>query len=71
MLKVSKTTDAPVENKGEGDKASAKRFNENEQAFVRAGKVDDAAGNARESIDGPEREKLEKAEARGKRPARS
>ena len=65
-------TEKPIsENQGEGDKASAKRFNEEEQAFVRSGKVEAAAKDAEEALDGPEADELKKAEEKGKRPARS
>lgn len=51
---------------GEGDKESARRFNEEEAAFVRGGKVAPAAKSAREAQERPEGDELAKAEAKGK-----
>ena len=47
-------------NQGEGDRESAKRYNEDQQAFVKAGKVDEAARKAGEG-DTKEMEQAEKA----------
>ena len=44
-------------NQGEGDRESARRFNESQQQFVKSGKVDKAAKNAKEDLE---------AEAKGK-----
>jgi hypothetical protein len=35
------------ENQGEGDRESAKRYNEDTREFVKSGKVDEAAARAR------------------------
>jgi len=65
-------TQKPIsENQGEGDKASAERFNEEEQAFIQSGRVEAAAKDARKALDGAEADELKRAEAKGKRPARS
>lgn len=48
-------------NQGEGDHESAKRFNQDQQAFVKSGRVDEAARAAKED---PEAER--KARARAK-----
>lgn len=48
-------------NQGEGDKESAKRYNQDQQEFVKSGRVDDAA---REAADDPEAER--KARERAK-----
>ena len=69
--KQSNTRKPISENQGEDDKASAKRFNGEEQAFVRGGKVEAAAKEARKALDGPEADELKRAEAKGKKPARS
>jgi hypothetical protein len=53
-------------NQGEGDRESAKRFNKNEQEFVKSGKVDKAARKAGE---GDEQE-MERAEKAGKERAK-
>ena len=49
-------------NQGEGDRESAKRYNENQQAFVKSGKVDEAAKKAGEG----NIKELEEAEKAGK-----
>lgn len=55
---------------GEGDYASAKRFQEEEQAFARNGPVKPKAREAADALDGPEGAELEaarKASAEGRR----
>ncbi len=46
---------------GEGDYISSKRFQKEETEFAQSGKVDKAAHEAREALDGPEGAELEKA----------
>lgn len=53
-------------NQGEGDKESARKYNEATEAFVKSGKVDEAARDARNALDGSEREDLLQAEQAGK-----
>lgn len=48
-------------NQGEGDHESARRFNQDQQAFVKSGRVDEAARQAKEN---PEAER--KARERAK-----
>lgn len=48
-------------NQGEGDRESARRFNQDQQEFVKSGRVDEAARQAKED---PEAER--KARARAK-----
>ncbi len=47
---------------GEGDRESAKRYNEDTQDFVESGKVDDAAKKAGEG----DKDEMERAEKAGK-----
>jgi hypothetical protein len=47
---------------GEGDRESAKRYNEDTQEFVESGKVDEAARRAGEG----DKEEMERAEKAGK-----
>ncbi|AKJ94167.1 hypothetical protein TVD_01720 [Thioalkalivibrio versutus] len=47
---------------GEGDRKSAKRYNEDTQDFVESGKVDDAARKAGKG----DKEEMERAEKAGK-----
>lgn len=49
-------------NQGEGDRESAKRYNENTQKFVESGKVDEAARRAGKG----DQQELERAEQIGK-----
>ena len=56
-------------NQGEGDYISAKRFDEEEAAFAKSGKVARAAAAAAAALDGPEGPELEaarEASAKGK-----
>jgi hypothetical protein len=46
---------------GEGNYEAGRRFQKEEQAFVKSGRVDEAAHEAEEALDGPEGEELERA----------
>ena len=54
--------DIPSKNEGEGSKSAAKAYNKDQQDFVKSGKVDAAAQEARKAIDGAEKESLKAAE---------
>jgi hypothetical protein len=54
------------QNEGEGNQTEAKRYNEAQAKFAKSGKVPAAAKDAKEALEGPEREALEKAEAVGR-----
>ena len=63
----SKVQGAKVQ--GEGDYVSARRFQKEEQAFVRNGPVEQKAREAADALDGPEAAELEaarKASAQGR-----
>src|SRR5262245_12962150 len=60
----------PEPNQGEGDRASARRYNRNVGKFIESGQVPFAAEDAAEAVGGPEGEWLRKAEAEGKARAR-
>jgi hypothetical protein len=51
-----------LENEGEGSKSAARRYAESTQAFIESGKVDEAAHNASDALEGPEGEELRRAE---------
>lgn len=57
-------------NEGEGNKTAARRYNEDQQEFVKDGKVDRAAKEAREALEGTEGDELEQAEEEGRSHAR-
>jgi hypothetical protein len=59
----------PGPNEGEGSQTGARQYNEATRAFVRDGKVKDAAKKAEHDVDGPEAEDLKQAEAEGKKHA--
>jgi hypothetical protein len=61
--------DDDKKNQGEGDKESARLYNEHAREFVAGGKVDEAARQARADVDGPDAATLAAAEARGRKPA--
>ena len=58
------------ENEGEGNKTAARRYNTDQQEFVKDGKVDEAAKKARDALEGKEGDELEKAEEEGRSRAR-
>lgn len=49
-------------NQGEGDRESAKRYNENTQKFVKSGRVDEAARKAGQG----DKQEMERAEQIGR-----
>jgi hypothetical protein len=53
-------------NQGEGDKESAKKYNDATEKFAKSGKVEKAAKDAERALDGSERAELLKAEQVGK-----
>ena len=64
-------TEKPSTNavQGEGDYISAKKFDDEEAAFAKSGKVEKAAAEAKAALDGPEGAELEaarRASAEGK-----
>jgi hypothetical protein len=56
-------------NQGEGDRESARRYNEHAREFAAHGDPRRAAKDARDAVDGPEGPELAAAEQRGKAPA--
>lgn len=58
-------------NEGEGNRTAARQYNENTQEFVKSGRVDDAAKEAEQAIQGGERDELLRDEATGRSRARS
>ena len=54
-------------NEGEGSRSAARKFNRDQQSFVRSDKVAKKAEDARKAIEGAEAKELEKAEAEGRR----
>lgn len=57
-------------NEGEGSRTAARQFNKQAREFAKSGKVDAAAEKAKEALQGPEREELKEAEAKGQERAR-
>jgi hypothetical protein len=53
-------------NQGEGDKESARKYNEATEKFAKSGKVDEAARQARRDVEGPKGAELADAERAGK-----
>ena len=54
------------ENQGEGDRRAARTYNDHLRAFIEDDRVEQAAVEAAESLDGPEAESLREAEEIGK-----
>lgn len=55
---------------GEGNPAADRRYRESAREFIEEGRVEDAAEEAREAMEGPDAESLRRAERRGKARAR-
>ena len=52
---------ADGKNQGEGDYESARKYDAEQEAFAKSGKVEQGAKDAAEALDGPEGAELEKA----------
>lgn len=57
-------------NQGEGDRASARKYNEDTRDFVKSGEVDSKAEAAKKAVEGKEADKLKQAEKAGKAKAK-
>ncbi len=55
------------QNEGEGNRTAARRYNSDQQRFVRSGKVEEKAKEAERAVEGKEGEALSEAELVGKR----
>ncbi len=66
----AKPVDASA-NEGEGSKTAARNYDKATEAYVKSGKVDQAAQEAKKAVDGPEGKELREAEEKGKQPART
>ncbi|AZG77579.1 hypothetical protein [Methylocystis rosea] len=53
-------------NEGEGSRTAAKQYNDATRKFVESGKVDKAAKDAEQAIEGDEAEELKRAEDEGR-----
>ncbi len=53
-------------NEGEGNHTAAKQYNDAQKGFAQSGKVEPAAKDAAQAVDGPEGAELRKAEEIGK-----
>ena len=58
-------------NEGEGNRTADREYREKAKSFVKSGKVDKAAENARAAREGREKDALNRAEEKGRKPARS
>ena len=56
-------------NEGEGNRTAAKVYNDATTQFAKSGKVQPAAREAEDSLDGPDAAALAKAEEKGRKPA--
>ena len=65
-----KKSDA-MPNEGEGSRSGARDYDQATEAFVKSGKVEKAAQEAKKAVDGPEGAELRAAEEKGKKPARN
>ncbi|MFA6205147.1 MAG: hypothetical protein WC689_02960 [Methylocystis sp.] len=58
--------DEQPKNEGEGSRTAAKQYNDATRKFVESGKVDKAAKEAEQAIEGDEAEELKRAEDEGR-----
>ncbi|PWB91917.1 hypothetical protein C5688_02605 [Methylocystis sp. MitZ-2018] len=58
--------DEQPQNEGEGSRTAAKQYNDATRKFVESGKVDKAAKDAEQAIEGDEAEELKRAEDEGR-----
>ncbi|WP_018406091.1 hypothetical protein [Methylocystis rosea] len=58
--------DEQPKNEGEGSRTAAKQYNDATRKFVESGKVDKAAKDAEQAIEGDEAEELKRAEDEGR-----
>ena len=58
--------DVQPQNEGEGSRTAARQYNEATRKFVESGKVDKAAKDAEQAIEGEEAEELKRAEDEGR-----
>jgi hypothetical protein len=65
--KQPQAKETPERNEGEGNRTAARHYNEAQKRFVRSGKVDEKAEEAKRAVEGRERKELEEAEAIGRR----
>ena len=59
--------DRKDKNQGEGDRDSARRYNENVKRHIESGTSEQAAERAKQDIEGPEAEELSRAEREAKK----
>jgi hypothetical protein len=67
----TRATDAAWPNEGEGSKSAARNYDKATEAYVKSGKVEKAAEEAKKAVEGPEGKELREAEEKGKKPARN
>jgi hypothetical protein len=65
MADQNKGQDSEHQNEGEGSRTAARRYNKDQQEFIKSGKVDKAAQEAKEAIESDEADELEEAEEEG------
>ncbi len=66
MATKNKNETPAAENQGEGNRKAAAKYNEGATEFAHSGKVDKAAEDAEEALEGPEQAELNSAEEKGK-----
>ena len=54
-------------NEGEGSRSAARNYDKATEQYVKSGKVDAAAKEAKRAVEGTERAELERAEEEGKK----
>jgi hypothetical protein len=54
-----------MQNEGEGSRTAARRYDAGAEKMAKSGKVEELARKAKEALDGPEAEELERAVKQG------
>jgi hypothetical protein len=64
---MAEKKDTTQRNEGEGNRSAARAYDKAQQEFVRSGKVEEKAKEARKAVEGAEAGELKEAELVGKR----
>jgi len=63
MDEKAKVKGSELPNEGEGNRTAARRYNEAQRHFVRSGRVEEKAPEAKDAFEGSEQREMERAEA--------
>ena len=67
LSEVTMDTKTKQPNEGEGNTTAARNYDKATEKFIKSGRVEKSAEEAKRAVDGPEGDALRKAEEKGKR----